>query len=72
MGFHVSKSGIELKLLCEQLAEGELRRSSFKGVRGRNRKGEGETGEEGKTRQRQTNESADESLLCAAGRSREG
>lgn len=72
MGFHVSKSGIELKLLCEQLAEGELRRSSFKGVWGRNRKGEGETREEGKTRQRQTNESADESLLCTAGRSREG
>lgn len=29
---YVSKSGIESKLLHEQLAEGELRRSSFKGV----------------------------------------
>lgn len=32
----------------------------------------GETREEGETRQRQTNESADESLPCAAGRSRAG
>lgn len=42
---YVSKSEVESKLLCEQLAEGELCRSSLKDVWGGNRK-------EGKKRRR--------------------